>query len=199
MAVAAVMQCRAQWRRWCSAGPCGGGKVKSSKAGASQWKIYYHRMWGQLSTTCSNVLKQPNGELLVAVNHNQVRTMASETVDPIDWSYSPPSWAVPPERLVHSINQCTQRDSNVQPQHVRQPSCLCGHSGWCSVGPCGGGDEVQGPVAAVMQCPVATVMKCRAQWRRWCSPADNRQSRYHLLANYSGWLSSGINQLLVNQ
>ena len=63
--------------------------------GASQWRIYYHRMWGQLWTTCSNVLKQPNGELLVAVNHNQQRTMASETVDPIDWSHSPPSWAVP--------------------------------------------------------------------------------------------------------
>ena len=25
--------------------------------------------------------------------------MASETVDPIDWSHLPPSWAVPPERL----------------------------------------------------------------------------------------------------
>ena len=25
-------------------------------------------------------------ELLVAVDHNQLRTMASETVDPIDWS-----------------------------------------------------------------------------------------------------------------
>ena len=60
---------------------------------------------GQLSTTCSNVLKQPNGKLLVAVNHNQLRTTASETVDPIDWSHSPPSWVVPPERLVHSINQ----------------------------------------------------------------------------------------------
>ena len=32
--------------------------------------------------------------------------MASETVDPIDWSHTPPSWAVPPERHVHSINQC---------------------------------------------------------------------------------------------
>ena len=69
-------------------------------------KIFYHRMWSQLSTTCSNVLKQPNGELLVAVNQNQLRTMASETVDPINWSHPPPSWAVPPERLVHSINQC---------------------------------------------------------------------------------------------
>ena len=63
-------------------------------------------MWGQLSTTCSNVPKQPKWELLVAVNHNQLRTMASETVDPIHWSHPLPSWAVPPERLVHSINQC---------------------------------------------------------------------------------------------
>ena len=63
-------------------------------------------MWGKLSTTCSNVLKQPNGEILVAVNHNQLRTMASETVDPIDWSHPPPSWAVLPERHVHSINRC---------------------------------------------------------------------------------------------
>ena len=90
--------------------------------------LHYHRVWGQLSTTCS-ILKQPNGELLVAVNHIQLRTMASEMVDPIDWSHPPPSSAEPPERLVHSINQCTQLDSNVQPQHVRQPPCLCGHSG----------------------------------------------------------------------
>ena len=83
------------------------GKSKSLLwPGASQWRIYYNRMWGQLSTTCSNVLKQPNGELLVAVNHNQLPTMASETVDPIVWSHTTPSWAVPPERLVHSINQC---------------------------------------------------------------------------------------------
>ena len=98
--------------------------------GASQWRIYYRRKWGQLSTTCSNALKQPTGELLVAVNHNQLQTMASETVDPIDWSHPPPSGAVPPECLVHSINQCTSAESNVQPQHARQPPCLCGHSGY---------------------------------------------------------------------
>ena len=73
--------------------------------GASQWRIYYHRIWVQLSTTFSNVLKQPNGVLLVAVNNNQLRTMAPETVDPIDWSHPPPSWTVPPERHVHSIKQ----------------------------------------------------------------------------------------------
>ena len=32
--------------------------------------------------------------------------MASETVDPIDWSHRPPSWAVPPESHVHRMNQC---------------------------------------------------------------------------------------------
>ena len=62
---------------------------------------------GSIINYLRNVLKQPNGELLVAVNHNQIRTMASETADPIDWSHPQPSWAVPPERLVHCINQCT--------------------------------------------------------------------------------------------
>ena len=52
--------------------------------------LLYHRKWGQLSTTFSNALKQPTWELLVAVNHNQLRAMASETVDPIDWSHPPP-------------------------------------------------------------------------------------------------------------
>ena len=70
-----------------------------------QWRIYYHRMWGQISNTCSNLLKQPNRELLDAVNHKQLQTMASETLDPIDWSHPPPSWAVAPECLVYSINQ----------------------------------------------------------------------------------------------
>ena len=36
------------------------------------------------------LLKWHNGELLVAVNHNQLQAMASETVDPIDWSYPHP-------------------------------------------------------------------------------------------------------------
>ena len=34
-------------------------------------------------------------ELLVAVNHNQLRTMASETVDPIDWSHPHPQGQYP--------------------------------------------------------------------------------------------------------
>ena len=78
------------------------------------------------------VEKQPNGELLVAVDHNQLRPMASETVDPIDWLHHPPSWAVPPQRLVLSINRCSSETAVIRScnlQHARQPPCLCGHSG----------------------------------------------------------------------
>ena len=59
--------------------------------------------------------------------------MASETVDPIDWSQPPPSWAVPPERLVHSIirwSTATAGFRSCNLQHERQPPCLCGHSGY---------------------------------------------------------------------
>ena len=57
----------------------------------------------------------PNWQLLVAVDHNQVRKMAAETVDPIVWLHLPPSWAAPPERLVHSINRCSLcRESTLQ-------------------------------------------------------------------------------------
>ena len=52
------------------------------------------------------LLNLHNGQLLVAVDHNQQRTMASETVHPIDWQLTPPSWAVLSELLVHSINLC---------------------------------------------------------------------------------------------
>ena len=73
-------------------------KVKTSMARSLPVeRIYCHRMWGQLSTTCSNILKLPNGEHLVAIDHNQLRTMTSETVDTIDWSHPPPSWAAHPE------------------------------------------------------------------------------------------------------
>ena len=42
-----------------------------------------------VSTACSNFTEVAHGELLVAVNHNQLRTMTSEMVDPIDWSHPP--------------------------------------------------------------------------------------------------------------
>ena len=76
-------------------------------------------MWGPLSTTCSNLLQvvdckitqwSSQWELRVAVDHNQLCTMAPETVDPSDWSHPTRTlmaWAVPPESFVHSINLCS--------------------------------------------------------------------------------------------
>ena len=60
-------------------------KVKSSMARSLKWRIYYHRMWVNYQ-----LLTVANGELIVAVNHNQLQRMASETVDPIDWSHPYP-------------------------------------------------------------------------------------------------------------
>ena len=51
--------------------------------------------------------------------------MASETVDPINWSLL---WPVPPERLVHNINRCSLSSTGNRPwnliNHTIQPPCL---------------------------------------------------------------------------
>ena len=64
------------------------------------------------SLTVENILPQNVGSIInylqystevaqweIAVDHSQLRTMASETADPIDWLNPPPppSWAVLPE------------------------------------------------------------------------------------------------------
>ena len=90
----------------------------------------------QLSTTCSNILQYHNGERLVAVDHNQLRTMTSETVDPIDWSQPPPSWTVPP--VLHGVNaglqiarlaDATGARTGI-PGYAKPTHCLCGHLGY---------------------------------------------------------------------
>ena len=89
------------------------------------------------STTCSNLLIQP--ELLVAVDHNQLRRMASETVDPIDWLHPPPYTEQYPLSSTYYTVQCGLQITrltalteirtcdlrNAWPTH-----CLCGHSGY---------------------------------------------------------------------
>ena len=84
-------------------------KIKiSKKSDKGKGKVFYGQEppSGESTTTESGVNYQllavitevAQWELLVAVDHNQLRTMASETVDPINWSHPSPSWAVPPER-----------------------------------------------------------------------------------------------------
>ena len=65
-------------------------------------------VWRQWDAgTCASVT-------LALVNHNQLRTMASETVDPIDSSHPPPSCTVPPERLVHCINRLSSGTAGIR-------------------------------------------------------------------------------------
>ena len=69
--------------------------------------------------------------------------MASETVDPIDWSHPPPLWAVPPDLHVllgvnaaYNRNTCCITGARTRADgHARQTHCQFGHSGyttsWC--------------------------------------------------------------------
>lgn len=69
--------------------------------------------------TCrASQLKNHHGKLLVAVDLNQLRSMASKIVDPTDPPlYTPILYrVVTPERDLHSTNRCSLcRESNSQP------------------------------------------------------------------------------------
>ena len=80
-----------------------------------------------------------------------------------NWLVAPPTlmgstpWA--PHALYKSVQ--SQRDSNVQPQHVRQPPCLCDHSGykphilWCGTG----GFQEQGQCFFIgLSCSIPTIV-----------------------------------------
>ena len=103
-------------------------------------RIYFHRIWVQLSTTCSTATEVDPLRAPVAVEYSQKRTMASETVDPIDWPLHPTLHsAVPPElhvlhgenagpqikRLAAATGTRTRDHRNARPTH-----CPCGHSGY---------------------------------------------------------------------
>ena len=51
--------------------------LKSSMAKSLPVENLLPQNVGSISTTCSNLKEEHNGEPLVAVNHNQLRTMAS--------------------------------------------------------------------------------------------------------------------------
>ena len=62
------------------------------------------------------------GELLVVVDHNQLRTMTPETVYPIDWS---PSCAVPPElHVLRGANAGNKSQDLLQQQGLKYTSTV---------------------------------------------------------------------------
>ena len=77
--------------------------------------LYYHRMRGQLSTTCSNYWSSPiwNSKLQSTTNsYGQCSQILH--VDPIDWSHPPPSWAVQPElNVLHGVNAASYKSQDL--------------------------------------------------------------------------------------
>ena len=80
----------------------------------------------------------PNGELLVAVNNNQQRTMASEKVDTIDWPHPPPYNRAVPLSSTYCTLQCglgcksqdccTEWAANVRPSGCQTNALPMSHS-----------------------------------------------------------------------
>ena len=77
-----------------------------------------------------NLLPQNVGSvILLAVDHNQLRKMAPETVEPIDWSHPPPSWAMPPElHVLHGVNAAYKSQDLLQkPGHEHETTGMPDH------------------------------------------------------------------------
>ena len=85
-------------------------KVKSSMGRSLPVENLPPQNVASIMNYCSNLPKYPNGELLIAVNHNELWTMVSETVDPIDWSHVHHHEQYP-DCLVHSINRSSLRST----------------------------------------------------------------------------------------
>ena len=110
----------------------------------SQWRIYYHRMWVQLSTTCSNYWSSPIGSFYLQPTTSPQPAMdnsisQSETVDPIDWSHPLPYTGQSPLSSMYCTLQCglqiTRLAALSQPRtcnlrKARPMHCLCCHWGY---------------------------------------------------------------------
>ena len=118
-------------------------KVKSCMARGLPVENLLPQNVGSIINYFSNLLKQPNVELLVAVDHNQLLTMASETV--IVWSHPPLYTGQYPLSCTYCIVQCglqiTRLAALSEPRtcdlrNARPTHCLCGHSGYILNGTC---------------------------------------------------------------
>ena len=54
-------------------------------AKSTQWRIYYHSLWGQLTTTCSNATEVTKRAALSCSRPKPVKDNSAEAMDPIDW------------------------------------------------------------------------------------------------------------------
>ena len=77
------------------------------------------------------LLKLPNGELPVAVDHSQLLTLQSETVDSFGWPLHPTIHrAIPPEHVLHGANVGDKSPDLLQRMRHKANSLLLSSSGY---------------------------------------------------------------------
>ena len=105
-----------------------------------QWRIYYHRIWGQLSTTCSNATEvallrahscsRPQPATDISVRDGRSNWLAV-TIRPAQGSTP---WAPRIARCIYGP-QITRLTATSEPRtrdlrNARPTQCLCSHSAW---------------------------------------------------------------------
>ena len=81
--------------------------------GGPQRRIYYHSLFGLLSSISSKATVVPDGQITVAIDHNQLRTMASETLMKLPGCY-PTLYRAPLPQY-----------KSMQPQPEIEPATFC--------------------------------------------------------------------------
>ena len=115
------------------------------------------------------LLKLPKGELQLEVDHNQLRTIASETVDLIDWLLPPPyighyplrSTLTVQMRVTNHKSGCASGTRTRELQNGKPPHCLCGHSGYVEI------------IEAKL---LTKTLSCRMYLPEACSPLSHKYS-----------------------
>ena len=101
--------------------------------------------------------------------------MASETVDPTDWSHHPPSWAVPPElHLLHDVNAAYKSgDLLHQPGLERASTGMPDQHTTCAA--------TQGMVYSMISPPVKKLapLSTRSSSLMWVSAAEHHTAELY--------------------
>ena len=86
-------------------------------------RIYYHDCEFNYQLLAVMLLQQPNGQLLVAVDHSQLQIMAPEMTEPIDGRLPTSTWQCPLTHF-HSANDRHKSECLGSKSNHRDDCCL---------------------------------------------------------------------------
>ena len=92
-------------------------------------KKYYHRIRGQLSTTCSKLLKQPMGNFQLQTPQTAGQWRQRQQIKLTGCTPYPHGQYPLSASCIELISAASAGNRPCNLQHARQPPCLCGHSG----------------------------------------------------------------------